>query len=140
VPTEDCKNAIMVSLHHNKMGFGEIINSLKEQFSRGTINKYLNELFRDGIIKQDTNRGPRPYYLSQKGEKLAGKLILGQVASNLATGEPAKIKAAFEDFQHIIDKALKVYPDNEGAFFSCAADFFSKAGYYKFPKTEEREG
>jgi hypothetical protein len=121
------------------MGFEEIIRSLKGRFSRGTINKYLNELFREGIIRQNKNRGPRPYYLSPKGEKLAGKLILKRVASTLATGEPAKIKDAFIDFQHIIDEALKAYPNNEGAFFSCAADFFSKAGYYQFPKTEERE-
>ena len=53
-------------LEKKKAGFEELVIILKDNSSRGTVNKYLNELYDSGFITRKGRRGK--YYLTAKGK------------------------------------------------------------------------
>jgi len=62
-----CPCSILIALLDKEMKFEQIVVSVNG--SRGTINKYLTELFDNGLVKRKGRRGA--YYLTQKGRKKA---------------------------------------------------------------------
>lgn len=67
---ETCPDDILLTLLNDNMRFEQLVSTLK--YSRGTINKYLNELFNAEKITRRGRRGV--YYLTPKGKKEAEKV------------------------------------------------------------------
>ena len=55
---------ILKALYEKDLRFEELVNSLRDQLARGTINKYLNKLFNEGLIRRKGRRGP--YYIPKE--------------------------------------------------------------------------
>ena len=65
---EECPLWILKTIHVNeKMGFEELVEKGKDCYSRGTVNKYLNEEYVNGRINRVGRRGK--YFLTSEGEK-----------------------------------------------------------------------
>lgn len=58
-----CLRDILLVLSKKEMGFEELVQTIP--YSRGTVNKYLDELYRQDEVKRDGRRGK--YSLTQKG-------------------------------------------------------------------------
>jgi predicted transcriptional regulator len=54
-------------LEKNQLGFEELVNILQKIASRGTVNKYLNELYDEGFVNRKGRRGK--YFLTSSGKK-----------------------------------------------------------------------
>ena len=68
---EKCPKDILLTLLDGPKRFEELVDILKDKYSRGTINKYLNELFSAKKITREGRRGP--YLLTNKGKEEAEK-------------------------------------------------------------------
>jgi len=66
---EHCPKDIELTLLEGPKNFEALVESLKDKYSRGTINKYLGELFKDGLVTRKGRRGP--YELTPKGQREA---------------------------------------------------------------------
>lgn len=64
---QNCPSAILTTLLEKESGFESIVVSVN--FSRGTVDKYLTELFQDSLVTRRGRRGA--YYLTPKGCKKA---------------------------------------------------------------------
>lgn len=63
---QECPMRILqILLEKNELSFEEIVSSLS--YSRGTINKYLSELYDEKLVERKGRRGK--YYLSEKGKE-----------------------------------------------------------------------
>ena len=66
---ESCPKDIELSLLQGPKNFEVLVESLKDKYSRGTVNKYLGELFKAGLVTRQGRRGP--YELTPKGQREA---------------------------------------------------------------------
>lgn len=131
---DDCRNTILLIFHDEEMGFEEIVRKVGSKFSRGTVNKYLQKLCDEGLVKQAVKRGPRPYHLTARGKEKVSKLSVIKYAVNIMSQKPEKIKVALEELQKIIGEGLEVYSQDQQGFFSCVADVAAKTGFLTIPK------
>jgi DNA-binding PadR family transcriptional regulator len=76
---ENCPTDIKLALLEGPKHFEAFVKSLKGKYSRGTINKYLGELFKDGLVTCQGRRGP--YELTPKGKKEAEREALKKKAN-----------------------------------------------------------
>jgi DNA-binding PadR family transcriptional regulator len=76
---ESCPKDIELSLLESPKNFEALVESLKDKYSRGTINKYLGELFKAGLVTRQGRRGP--YELTPKGKKEAEREALKKKAN-----------------------------------------------------------
>ncbi|UCE29057.1 MAG: winged helix-turn-helix transcriptional regulator [Candidatus Bathyarchaeota archaeon] len=139
---EKCRNSILRALFERNLGFEEIIREIAKEcgYSRGTTNKYLGELYREGYIQQEKGRGPRKYFLLKKGRTRAGKTLLAHKANIVMNAEtPARIKTALKEMQRIIKFALETPDSNLDAFFSCIGEISQKhTGIYDVRNMDKR--
>jgi hypothetical protein len=66
-----CPSDILVSLIGGDIGFEDLVTKLEKKYSRGTVSKYLNELYIVGKVQRRGIRGM--YYLTPNGLKEAKK-------------------------------------------------------------------
>ena len=71
---ENCPTDIKLALLEGPKHFEALVEALKGKYSRGTINKYLGELFKDGLVTRQGRRGP--YELTPKGKNEAEREAL----------------------------------------------------------------
>jgi predicted transcriptional regulator len=63
---QECPMRILqLLMEKNELSFEELVSSLP--FSRGTINKYLSELYDEKLVERKGRRGK--YFLSEKGKE-----------------------------------------------------------------------
>jgi DNA-binding HxlR family transcriptional regulator len=88
---ESCPKDIELSLLQGPKNFEALVESLKDKYSRGTVNKYLGELFKDGLVVRQGRRGP--YELTPKGEREAEHTsIIKRITENLEKEPLEKLK------------------------------------------------
>lgn len=115
---ENCPKDILVMLLNGGKNFEQIVSSFEGKYSRGTINKYLNELYEKKKIRREGRRGP--YVLTPKGEKEARKYRARQnMIDDFEGGLRAKFQAGIvwlqefdRDFEHFRNM-LKIAADGE---------------------------
>jgi predicted transcriptional regulator len=59
---------LQILYNNQRLAFGQIVSLLKGQMSRGTINKYLGELFKEGLVAQEYGR-PKYNYIPKESQK-----------------------------------------------------------------------
>ena len=65
---QECPRLILKNLLEQKeMSFEELVSILRGTFSRGTVNKYLTELYDNGFVSREGRRGK--YSLTHEGKK-----------------------------------------------------------------------
>jgi DNA-binding transcriptional regulator GbsR (MarR family) len=116
-----CCESILTAIHGRRLGFEEIVENCRD-CSRGSVNKYLRQLYDEKLVEQETGRGARKYFLSKEGEIYAGKLIFGRKADFVDSKSPQEIKKALEELKEIIELALKTPNSKLDAFFSCVTE------------------
>jgi DNA-binding HxlR family transcriptional regulator len=134
-----CRESILRTLYCGDAGFEEMVEALKGVLSRGTVNKYLREMYNEGLVKQKVGRGARKYYLSDAGKTLAGKVTFRVKADVANLKSPEEIKKALQEMEEIIKIALKTPNSHLDAFFSCVMDVSDKSsGIFRFKKGPAR--
>lgn len=98
---ENCPKDILITLLNGPKSFEQIVSELSPKYSRGTINKYLNELYEMGEITRNGRRGP--YILTPKGREQAERenqrrKILKET-ENLSSQEIQKLLLRFEYYK-----------------------------------------
>jgi len=130
---------LMVLFPNNRLGFEEIVREV--DYSRGTVNNHLQNLYGEQKVKQESGRGSRKYYLSKSGRIQAGKLFFAQKAYKVAYDkeDAVDIKSTLEELRSLINLALEKYPRDLNAFFSCYAELSQKPiiGIFKLPPKKE---
>ena len=76
---ENCPGAILAALLGHDLGFEQLVE--RTGFSRGTVNKYVEELFNEKQIGREGRRGF--YCLTPKGRKEARGALMKQTLTQL---------------------------------------------------------
>jgi predicted transcriptional regulator len=88
---ENCPKDIKLALLEGPKHFEALVESLKDKYSRGTVNKYLGELFDSGLITRKGRKGP--YELTPKGKREAEHTsIIKRITENLEKEPLEKLK------------------------------------------------
>lgn len=113
---EKCPNDILITLLEGEKGFEQIVETFKDKYSRGTINKYLNELFESGLVTRKGRRGP--YILTRKGEdeaeSIRADIMLLKESRELSLQERGKL---IEEIKRL--KRLNRIYELEGVYGRC---------------------
>ncbi|MBC7130212.1 hypothetical protein H5T51_03185, partial [Candidatus Bathyarchaeota archaeon] len=110
---ENCPKDILITLLDGPKGFEQIVSALKKDYSRGTINKYLNELYETGLITREGRRGS--YKLTTEGKIQAEKEVMKQEQNrridNASPEEFEKMKKELEHYKRLDRiKELEKFP------------------------------
>jgi predicted transcriptional regulator len=88
---ENCPTDIKLMLLEGPKNFEALVEGLKGKYSRGTINKYLGELFKDGLVTRQGRRGP--YELTPEGRRKAEHdAIMNRITKSLKKEPLEKLK------------------------------------------------
>jgi len=104
---ENCPTDIKLALLEGPKHFEAFVKSLKGKYSRGTINKYLGELFKDGLVTRQGRRGP--YELTPKGKKEAEREALKKKANTQIDNLGPKDIEFYKKKLDNLEKELKHY-------------------------------
>lgn len=99
-----CPNDILITLLNGEKTFEKIVEELENKYSRGTVNKYLNELYDAGLITRKGRRGP--YILTPDGKKKAETLRRKREILNSIEELPPEKQA---EYLEKLEKELKHY-------------------------------
>lgn len=113
-----CPRDILVTLLKGGKTFEQIVSELRPHYSRGTINKYLNELYENELVTRVGRRGP--YILTKQGEQEAKKYeerqnILEDIETRVRAQFAARaywLKEFERDFEYFRD-ILKLVAEGE---------------------------
>jgi DNA-binding PadR family transcriptional regulator len=109
---EHCPKDIELTLLEGPKNFEALVESLKDKYSRGTINKYLGELFDSGRVTRKGRKGP--YELTPKGKEeaekqMATKNVIDDIVESKKRIEFERMRlwlrdfdSDFEDFRNML--------------------------------------
>jgi len=88
-----CTDEILISLMNREMTFTNFIDQFKDRASRGTVNRYLDELSDDSngkvnfIVHKSKGRSLGPYILTEAGKKEAEERLPSYVLRTVTNQE-----------------------------------------------------
>ena len=103
---ESCPQAILIALNEKPLGFEQIVENIP--YSRGTVNKYLDELYQAGEVTRKRRRGV--YSLTHQGRKKATTLSTKKVLNELPY--PILEHILFK-YKLMVTQRIHEYWDNE---------------------------
>lgn len=97
-----CPEEILLTLHKEERGFEEIVKGCSH--ARGTVNKYLGELFDEDYVQRHGRQGA--YFLTDKGRKRAEKLAVKQEIDDMTPQEIEELKTICVHVRRTRDAAI----------------------------------
>jgi predicted transcriptional regulator len=94
---ETCPDEILTTLLDSQLGFEQMVTKLSSSYARGTISKYLTEVFDKGYVDRKGRRGK--YFLTAKGKKEAEKYRFTKVVSKLT---PEAVEKLLKNYKLMI--------------------------------------
>jgi hypothetical protein len=108
---EVCPKDILLTLLDGPKQFETLVDALKDRYSRGTINKYLNELFKAEKITREGRRGP--YVLTNRGEEEAEKEAMKRrINEKIDRAKPEELEILKQKISEL-EKELNYYKIKE---------------------------
>jgi predicted transcriptional regulator len=130
--SDKIRRMILLLLRRKRRGFEEIVND--SAFSRGAVNKYLSQLYKEGLVEQESGRGSRKYLLTDKGKLEIGKKLFVEKATEklVEADNPEKMRAGLVEMKRIIEEAEKLPDSDLPGFLSSYAMIGEITGFYSF--------
>ena len=93
------------------------------------VDKYLDELYDEGLVGKVRGRGLSKYILIEDGKEYAGKLLFKKkIGKLMKSNSVQEIRAILEEIKKLVEIALQV-PENESLkVLSCISDIQIQAG------------
>lgn len=101
---ETCPNEILATLLDSQLGFEQMVTKLSQSYARGTVSKYLTELFDKGFVDRKGRRGE--YFLTAKGKKEAEKYRFAKVVLALP---PETVEKILKNYKLMIAYNIMAY-------------------------------